>query len=236
MEVHLLRHEVWGILEESKPSRFKPPDLDVALNRICERMGVQQDDDMRNVLVNEIKQFVRYKKKQNSEHANNRKDCVNQNNVVFKSSEHETLMEIDSNEKDEMVNMKTKSFFSLGKTGKYLRTDPLLDAIEKFIKEEEEIFERSKDKTVPLITKTKLLGYLLQRVNYKDNRKMSEIGTKFLNGQEVGVSDFDVVDSITLMHDLVLSKEQVRIVRKYLMKKGIYFPSTTTLLEARKKL
>ena len=65
---------------------------------------------------------------------------------------------------------------------------------------------------------------------------MSEIGTKILNAQEVGASDFDLVDSITLMHDLVLSKEQVRTVRKYLTKKGIYFPSTTVLLEARNKL
>ena len=235
MEEQLFRHEVWSVLEETKPSRFKPPDVDIALHRICARMGVQQDDDIRNVLMNEIKQFLRFKKKSNTEQSNNRKECVNSNLVIFKSSEHEPLMDIDDSE-DELVNTKNKQFFSLGKTGKHLRTAPLLDAIENFIKEEEELFEKSKDKNTPVLTKTQLIGYLLQRITYKDDRKIAEIGTKIVNRQEVGTSDFDLVDSITLMHDLVLSKEQVRTVRKYLMKKGIYFPSTTVLLEARNKL
>ena len=71
---------------------------------------------MRNVLTNEIKQFVRFKKKKSSEHANNRKDCMNSNLVIFKRSEHETLMEIDednddADDEDEVVNTKNKSFF-----------------------------------------------------------------------------------------------------------------------------
>ena len=60
---------------------------------------------------------------------------------------------------------------------------------------------------------------------------MSELGTKILNGLEIGASGFDNVDAITLMHDLVLSKDQMRTVRQYLIKKRIFFPSTTMLLE-----
>ena len=72
--------------------------------------------------------------------------------------------------KTKLLTQKTKAFFSLEKTGKHLRTAPLLDAIEKFTKEEEEVFERSKDKKLPLLIKNQIIGYLLQRINYEDNR------------------------------------------------------------------
>ena len=39
-----------------------------------------------------------------------------------------------------------------------------------------------------------------------------------------------------MMHDLVLTKEQLRKLRKYLSHKGVHFPTTNDLVETRKKL
>ena len=229
----LFRKQVWDILQESKPTRFKNPDINVALQTICKKMGVQDDDDMMAVLRTEIDSFVRFKKT-TGRNPSIRGDCPNGHSIVFTRDEHEPIedpMEID----DTRDSNKTKSFFALGKTGKHNHTKPLMDMLDRFIKEEEEVYDRSR-KDVPMLSKTKLLGYLIQRVNYNSDRKISEAGTKILNELEVGVTKFDDIDAITLMHDLVLSKEQMRTMRKYLIKKGVFFPSTTVLLESRKKL
>ena len=86
------------------------------------------------------------------------------------------------------------------------------------------------DKT-PL-TLTQLLGYLLHQVNYEKDKKLAKIGTMIMNEKDID----NMSDAITLMHGMTLSKEQLCVMRSYLVKKGMFFPSTNALLEARKKL
>ena len=47
---------------------------------------------------------------------------------------------------------------------------------------------------------------------------------------------FSSWDAIALMHDLTLTKAQMRTMKGYLAEKGIFFPNTTALIEARAQL
>lgn len=47
---------------------------------------------------------------------------------------------------------------------------------------------------------------------------------------------FDVNEAVAMMHSLTLSREQMRKMRHILASKGVYFPTSNELLEARKKL
>ncbi len=44
------------------------------------------------------------------------------------------------------------------------------------------------------------------------------------------------MDAISLMHDLTLTKTQMRTMKSYLAAKGVFFPNTDELLKARNKL
>ena len=49
-------------------------------------------------------------------------------------------------------------------------------------------------------------------------------------------TNFDSTEAITFMHDMTLSKEEMRIMKQYMHCKGVFFPGTTKLLAERKKL
>ena len=91
-------------------------------------------------------------------------------------------------------------------------------------------------------TVTNLLGYLLHKENYVTNRKVAEIGHRLLNNQPLEETstnptteiDIDKMDAVLMIHDLELSKEGARKMKRYWP--GGKFPGTTTTHETRKQL
>ena len=84
---------------------------------------------------------------------------------------------------------------------------------------------------------TQLLGYLLHRVNYNSDRKLAVLGIMIMKGEDITLNrSFNNIDAVTLMHDLTLTKEQMRVLRQYMLAKGVFFPNTTDLLHERKTL
>ena len=64
------------------------------------------------------------------------------------------------------------------------------------------------------------------------NRKLSDLGYELFN-EEYTHKDFDLNEAIAMMHSLVLSKEQQRLMKSILKSKNINFPNTDDLLETR---
>ena len=67
------------------------------------------------------------------------------------------------------------------------------------------------------------------------NRKLSDLGYELFN-EEYTQNNFDLNEAIAMIHSLVLSKEQQRLMKSILKSKRIHFPNTDELLDARKKL
>ena len=110
MQEKLFKTEVWAILEESKSSRFKPPDINLALHSICMKMGVQQDDDMKAVLKKELDNFILFKKAKANQQSGLRNDYPNSDSVIFTKEEYEPLedMSMEVEEESEETNNKPK--------------------------------------------------------------------------------------------------------------------------------
>ena len=123
-----------------------------------------------------------------------------------------------------------KSFLDLSDYRKRCRTDPLVVMIKKFITDKELI----KNNKTPLSV-NQLLGYLLHRLNNTDNKRLANIGAQIFK-DELPPAEVDVSNAISLKHDLTLSKEDMRVVKRYFNEKGVLFHNTTKLLTERKKL
>ena len=76
------------------------------------------------------------------------------------------------------------------------------------------------------ITATEVLGYLLYHLNYMKNKETAGLGDQLFNGTFKS-NNYDVNDAIAIMHLLVLSKEQMSLMRNIMESKGIHFPNTT---------
>lgn len=78
----------------------------------------------------------------------------------------------------------------------------------------------------------------MYRSEYHDgDKKMAELGMMLMNGQDIiELSQFDETDAVSIVHDMTLSKENSRVLKRYLEKHHLGFPNTNELLEARKKL
>ena len=69
------------------------------------------------------------------------------------------------------------------------------------------------------------------------DKKLSEIGMMLVNGQDIfSQFQFDETDAVSIMHDMTLSKENSRVLKRYLGKHNPGFSNTNELLEARKNL
>lgn len=128
---------------------------------------------------------------------------------------------------DHEVNSKhrRKVFEELGDRMKKKRTDNLIAYIDKYIEEE-----------CPELSRNQLLGYLLYRNNIQTNKSIAEVGCSLLDNTFYNQDSFTKVEAISLMHSLTLSREQIRKIRFILISKGIHFPTTNELCEARKVL
>ena len=113
------------------------------------------------------------------------------------------------------------------------RTDKILNEMKCFLDEENEV---NSDET-PFIMR-QLIGYLLYRTEYHEgDKRLAEIGIMLMNNQDItSKKKFEETDALSLMHDMTLSKENTRVLKRYLDKYDLQFPNTTDLLEARKKI
>ena len=132
---------------------------------------------------------------------------------------------LDSREVPVLVPKKRKLFMDLGSRMMKERTDSLLSHIDGFVQRE-----------CPELSTTQLLGYMLHRINLKSNKVIAKVGHDILTDTLGQLHEFSIDEAIAVMHDFVLSKEQMRRLRTILSKKGIYFPTSNELLEGRKKL
>ena len=100
-----------------------------------------------------------------------------------------------------------KDFHDLGRKQQENKTKPLLDMLSQFI-------ETNKF----TLTLVELLDYLKDRVKEK---------------KDVAAVSFTPLEAISLMHRMVLSKEQMRQMRNFLKQKGMEFPTTNKILPVR---
>ena len=113
-------------------------------------------------------------------------------------------------------------------------TSRLLSYLRNFVNEE-------KTNSIGAVTTiNQMLGYLLHKLNYQNDKKVAAIGQALFEQQESfwrnSKTQFDFIEAVSLMHGLTLTKEQMRTMKSYLATKGVVFPNTNDLLQARKKL
>ena len=96
-----------------------------------------------------------------------------------------------------------KPFISVGRTTRIACTKVLVDALESFVE---------KDGNLSI---AQLLSYLLYRTQYMNNRKLSDLGCELFN-EEYTHTEFDINEAIAMVHSLVLSKEQQRLIENIL--------------------
>ena len=108
-------------------------------------------------------------------------------------------------------------------------TSDLRKFIENFLEAE------NKDALNP-ITITQLLAYLIYQVNYMTDKKTAQLGMDIYENRHLERNSFANMDAISLMHDLTLTKTQMRTMKSYEAAKGMFFPNTDELLKAREKL
>ena len=82
-------------------------------------------------------------------------------------------------------------------------------------------------------TVTNLLGYFLHTENYLTNKVVAGIGVKLMNNEPFTEQDIDPTEAVVLMHDLDLSRNGMRTLKRYWPGK---FPNSNQLSEERKKL
>ena len=58
MSNQLSQKEIWVILQSCKDLQFKPPDIEKAVLKICEKLDIEEHTDVRDILQREIKGFT----------------------------------------------------------------------------------------------------------------------------------------------------------------------------------
>ena len=71
---------------------------------------------------------------------------------------------------------------------------------------------------------------------FHSDKKIARVGYELYTSTVNDYSSFKMHEAISLMHTLTLSRDQMRKLRYTMALKGIYFPTSNELLEARKKL
>ena len=125
----------------------------------------------------------------------------------------------------ELSKKRRKSFSDLGVWMQKERTESLLCYINNFIQND-----------CPELSMTQVLGYLVHRVNIQSEKNIAKVGYELFTGTANSHQSFELDEAIALMHSLTLSKDQMRKLRYGMASKGIYFPSSNELLDARKNL
>ena len=214
----LTKKQLYQILHDLKPQRNQFPDLSKCIEVVAETLNINPDEKLSKDLKIQLTSFTRF--------------CKNNKNLSFEDKLkklEDTIILVSVNFSVRLSSLASpdseirKPFISVGRTTKIARTQELVDALESFVE---------KDGNLSI---AQLLGYLLYRTQYIRNRKLSDLGNELFN-EEYTNKEFDLNEAIAMIHSLVLSKEQQRLMKRILKSKNINFPNTNDLLDARKKL
>ena len=82
------------------------------------------------------------------------------------------------------------------------RTDCLLSHIDDYV-----------EKECPELTITQILGYLIHRINLKSKKMVAKVGCDLFTETADAAHTFHLDKAFAIMHELVLSKEQIRKLR-----------------------
>ena len=222
----ITRNVLWGIIASSKKSHIgAQPDQGMVVQTVCSKMNIQECAEIVSKIKDEIHKYKDHMQKQKGKSSSQRKSTGDENVIVFDSDDYLEYGNEDVEMRDERPSIPSrssyKSFLELSKYRQRCRTDSIVSELKNFI-EKEELIE--KDGT-PLST-SRLLGYLLYRVNYNKDKTLAQVGAQIYRGQF----------SPALKHDLTLSKGDMRSMKRYVNEKGVSFPNTNQLLEERQKL
>ena len=213
-ELTLTQEDIWKEIRNLKPAQnSKPPDINTLFNRLNQIYHIPDTAEIRQQLKYQLKLFNQKGKK-----------CASQSVVL-------RIERSDEEEVDSPAVKKRKSFTDISGIWKHERMKPIMNEIEKLVNEENHSHPGIE------LTSTKITGHILHTLNYQTNKKTARVGQMIYEGKSVNVCpEFSTADAIALMHDLTLTKEQMRKMKSYMQSKGIYFPNTNELLEGRKLL
>ncbi|CAL4194646.1 unnamed protein product, partial [Meganyctiphanes norvegica] len=208
----------YKIIHELKPHQAQYPDVNTVLEAVVETLNIKPDEKLRNDLKYQLKSFKRFCQ---DKHKISFEERLNKlEGLIVLDSEHYSAKLSGFVSPDPEIR---KTFIDVGRITKLARTQHLVDALESFV-------EKDGKMSIP-----QLIGYLLYITQYMKDRKIADLGCKLYNETYTN-NEFSLDEAIAVMHSLVLSKEQLRLMKNMLKSKNIYFPNTNELLEARKRM
>ena len=230
--------DLWDLINNcgSKPSI---KDVTAALSL---HLQVKENDKLVAVVTKELKKYSKAAKKL--------KEAYSRDRTVAKPVTSEKLfddgdleatnggvpMEVDESASSSYRSR--RSFGSLQPKQQARETQMIVESLKDFVNKQNEKRSDSEEE----FTITNLLGYLLKKENHLTDKKVAEVGRRLMNNQpleeasknpttEIGI---DKMDAVVMIHDIDLSKEGARKMKRYWP--GGKFPGTTTILETRKQL
>ena len=235
--MNFTRKQIYGIFKSLKPSQFKQPEVNQVVTHFATLMKVEECESLKKKLKELLKDFKR-DQSSNQKQSSNARSMNTDEVYLIKSEQFTPLVDSGSDKENEEpvepVIKKRKSFQDLSNKMKANRTTELLEYLKNFVNQD------NSNSIGSDVTINQMLGYLLHRLNHQNDKKVAAMGQALFHQEESywrnGKSQFDLSEAIALMHELTLTKEQMRTMKSYLSTKGVVFPNTNQLLEARKNL
>ena len=159
--------QLWTEIQSLKSSVSDTVDINTLIAHLHDKYLMPDSEEIRKVLKYQLKRLKLLSK---------RKNVPLSSDVIVLSFEPIIVVE-EANKSDRAK--RRKSFNDLSSDWKRARTDEILDRINLFVEEE----NSSCTDPEKLLTPTKLLGYLLYRINYCSNKSTADIGKSINEGK-----------------------------------------------------
>ena len=190
--MNLTKKQLYKIIYDLKLQRNIYPDINRVVEVVAETLSINPDEKLKNDLKKHLDAFKRLNK--DNRHISFEEKL---NKLVFLIVLDSKNVSVKSSPEPEI----RKTFTNVGRETRLARTQQLVDDLESFVE---------KDGSISI---SELLGYLLYRTQYMNDRKLSDLGSKLFN-QTYSQNEFNLDEAIAVMHSLVLSKEQLRLMKK----------------------
>lgn len=229
----LRKKELFLMLRDLKGKHNSYPTINSFAEKVSSELSIPINDSLNALLKIQLKEFKKFMQNDRKTSFNEKIECM-ENSIIIDSSHYteetdesdHNLMDINcSNELNEStgsIEMR-KTFAKAGDRTKRNRTQQIVDLMKELVDGEDDL------------TMTQLIGYLLHRTHYASDRSLAELGNQLYNDTYQS-NIYKIDEALSIMHTLVLTKEQLRLFKNILKSKNIIFPNTNELLEARKKL
>lgn len=163
------RQQLWTLLHAVGSS----VDINSALAKVCNEFNVKPNDDIKAVIKIQLRSFnKKFNKKRPSIAPEAPSDELLFDTIQFENADSPPIVdEEEPMDLDPVSEMRTP-FRLLSPRVKRARTQEIYDMLDSFVQRENETFPDQQ------LTTTNLLGYLLQRSNYRVDREITLLGTK----------------------------------------------------------